>query len=71
MPDLDRETIRELARLLDERLRAVDGYGGACGGCRDAEAHAFLARLRAMAGEVKQARDPAPALATAGVRRRR
>lgn len=43
---LDPATARELARLLTERLDAVKTYGGSC---HDAEAHAFLARLRELA----------------------
>lgn len=62
MADLDKPTVRELARLLEERLRVVETYGGRCPSCREAEAHAFLAKLRALAGDVVAA----PALATAG-----
>lgn len=66
MPDFDKATVRELARMLDERLKAVETYGGRCPACREAEAHAFLAKLRVLAGDV----PAAPALATAGVRLR-
>ncbi len=44
--DLDRNTLRELARVLAERLQQVDTYGGSCPTCREAEARAFLAKLR-------------------------
>jgi hypothetical protein len=44
---LDPATVRELARLLAERLDAVKRYGtGGCPTCHEAEAHAFLAQLR-------------------------
>lgn len=42
---LDLSTVAELARVLDERLQAVATYGS-CQTCHEAEAHAFLARLR-------------------------
>ena len=43
---LDAATLRELARLLEERIRSVEAYGaGGCPTCHDAEARAFLARL--------------------------
>ena len=42
------EQRRELVRLFDERLAAVETYGGTCQVCRDAEAHAFLVRLRTL-----------------------
>lgn len=67
MPDLDKATVRELARMLDERLKAVETYGGRCPSCRDGEAQAFLAKLRVLSGEVVAV----PAVATVGVRRRR
>jgi hypothetical protein len=43
--DMDCRTVAELARVLDDRLRAVKTYGS-CPTCGEAEAHAFLARLR-------------------------
>ncbi len=43
--ELDRCTVSELARVLAERLHQVDIYGGNCA-CRNAEARAFLAKLR-------------------------
>ncbi len=43
--DLDRRTIAELTRVLAERLHQVDIFGGKCE-CRNAEARAFLAKLR-------------------------
>lgn len=42
---LDLGTVAELARVLAERLEAVASFGS-CGTCREAEARAFLARLR-------------------------
>jgi hypothetical protein len=45
---LDPHTLSELLQLLDERLAAVKDYRGTCPTCGDAEAHAFLARLRAL-----------------------
>ncbi len=43
--DLDRATLRELTRVLAERLAQLDAFGH-CPTCGDAEARAFLARLR-------------------------
>ncbi len=43
--ELDRRTVAELARVLAERLQQVDIYGGKCA-CRNAEAKAFLAKMR-------------------------
>jgi hypothetical protein len=43
--NLDLATVRELARALAERLDAVGAFGS-CPTCREAEARAFLARLR-------------------------
>jgi hypothetical protein len=43
--DLDLATVRELARVLEERLDAVGAFGS-CSTCHEAEASAFLARLR-------------------------
>jgi hypothetical protein len=65
MTDLDQATVRELVRQLEARLEAVDLNGGRCPSCRDAEAHALLARLRALAGDVR----PMAARAVSGVRR--
>ena len=45
---LDLPTVRELARVIGERLDAVEAFGGSCPGCRNAELRAFLARLRAV-----------------------
>jgi hypothetical protein len=42
----DRTTVREIARLLAERLQQVDTYGGKCPTCGEAEARAFLAKVR-------------------------
>ena len=42
---LDLATVRELARVLAERLDAVAAFGS-CSTCHEAEARAFLARLR-------------------------
>jgi hypothetical protein len=50
-PALDPATLRELERLLSERLASVEVYGPGCRSCRDAEARAFFARLRAMMRE--------------------
>jgi hypothetical protein len=43
---LDPVTVRELARLLGKRLADAKTYGGSCRTCHEAEAHAFLAKLR-------------------------
>ena len=44
---LDPATLREVARLLAMRLDEVKVYGaGGCPTCHDAEAQAFLERLR-------------------------
>jgi hypothetical protein len=55
-PALDPATLRELERLLAERLASVEAYGPGCRSCRDAEARAFLAKLRAMLREAVGAR---------------
>ena len=47
IPDFDRSTVAELARVLEQRLERLDEHQGGCAHCRDAEAVAFLARLRA------------------------
>jgi len=49
-PALDPTTLRALERLLSERLAVLEAYGPGCQTCRDAEARAFLARLRALIG---------------------
>ena len=49
--DLDRRTVAELARVLEERLEAVKAFGS-CPTCHEAEAHAYLARLRSMLAEI-------------------
>lgn len=45
-PDFDRATVTELARILEQRLERLDEHRGGCTYCRDAEAVAFLARMR-------------------------
>ncbi len=50
--DLDRTTVRELARVLAERLQQVATYGGTCPTCRGGEAEAFLAKLRSILSEM-------------------
>ena len=50
--NLDRNTVRELARVLAERLHQVETYGGKCKVCGDAEAAAFLAKLRRLLAEM-------------------
>lgn len=45
-PSLDPDTIAELARVLEERLERLDAHQGGCALCKDAEAVAFLARMR-------------------------
>jgi hypothetical protein len=50
--NLDRTTVRELARVLAERLQHVETYGGTCKSCRDGEAKAFLAKLRGILAEM-------------------
>ncbi len=52
---LDPATLRELERLLSARLDALRAYGPGCPGCHDAEAHAFLARLRALLAAAERA----------------
>jgi hypothetical protein len=49
--ELDRRTVAELARVLAERLDAVKAFG-VCPTCREAEAKAFLARLRRILAEM-------------------
>ena len=52
---LDAATVREVARLLEERIRAVEIYGaGGCPTCQDAEARAFLGRLRLLGDTVEK-----------------
>jgi hypothetical protein len=47
---LDPTTLREIVRLLDERVRQVETYGaGGCPTCHEAELRAAVARLRALA----------------------
>jgi hypothetical protein len=46
IPDFDRATVAELARVLEQRLERLDEHQDGCAHCRDAEAVAFLARLR-------------------------
>jgi hypothetical protein len=47
---LDPSTVREVVRLLEERLTQVEAYGaGGCPSCHDAELRAAIARLRAFA----------------------
>jgi hypothetical protein len=49
-PRLDAATVREVARLLEERLKVVQVYGaGGCPTCHDGEARAFAAQLRRLA----------------------
>ena len=44
---LDPNTVREVARRLEERLRVVEIYGaGGCPTCHDGEARSFAVRLR-------------------------
>jgi hypothetical protein len=46
---LDPVSVREIVRLLEERLRQVEVYGaGGCRTCHDAELRAMIARLRAL-----------------------
>ncbi len=48
---IDVRTVQELARLLAKRLDEVETYGaGGCPTCHDAEARAFLEKLRKLAG---------------------
>ena len=61
---LDRRTLAELVRVLEDRLKLLESvnHGAGCPSCRDAEATAFLAQLRHLittidAGQV----TPAPA----------
>jgi hypothetical protein len=57
MPDLDQATLHALAKLLEDRLHAVEVYGaGGCPTCHKAEARAFLARLRELAESRQRAR---------------
>jgi hypothetical protein len=75
---LDAETVHALARLLEERIRCVETYGaGGCPACHEAEARAFLTRLRQMVDGIEgddrwAIADPArPAPATRSPRRPR
>ncbi len=51
--ELDRRTVAELARVLAERPQHVEIYGGNCD-CRNAEARAFLAKLRGLLAAIDQ-----------------
>lgn len=55
LPQLDPATLRELERRLAARLDALRTYGPGCQGCHDAEAHAFLAQLRALLAAAERA----------------
>jgi len=47
-------TVREVARRLEERLKAVAVYGaGGCPTCHDGEARAFVALLRKLGEEAE------------------
>lgn len=47
---LDPASVREVVRLLEERLHQVEVYGaGGCPTCHDAELRAMIARLKALA----------------------
>ncbi len=47
---LDPATLREVVRLLEERLRQLETYGGGgCPACHHAELRAAIVRLRALA----------------------
>ena len=52
--NLDRTTVRQLARVLAERLQQVETFGGKCASCGDAEARAFLAWFRRLLEELVQ-----------------
>jgi hypothetical protein len=43
---LEAATVAELASMLEERLQKLERHQGGCPACRDAEAVAFLARMR-------------------------
>jgi hypothetical protein len=45
-PRLDPATVTELARVLEARLRDLDARTARCSLCKDAEARAFLNRMR-------------------------
>jgi hypothetical protein len=45
-PRLDPVTVAELARVLEARLRDLDARTAHCALCNDAEARAFLNRMR-------------------------
>jgi hypothetical protein len=47
--------VAELARVLAERLAAVEAFGS-CLSCHEAEARAFLARLRRLLAEIDGSR---------------
>jgi hypothetical protein len=49
-PPLDAPTLEHAARLLEERLKAVETYGvGGCRTCHDAELRGAIAKLRELA----------------------
>ena len=53
-PPLDTATLEYALKLLAERLHAVAVYGaGGCPTCHEAEARAFLVRLREFADSLK------------------
>ncbi len=52
--DLDRATLRELTRVLAERLAQLDAFGGKCPTCNEAEARAFLARPRRLLATIER-----------------
>jgi hypothetical protein len=52
-----RELAAELAQELEARLRDLDTFRGGCP-CRHAEARAFLAKLRRLAGDAAAPASP-------------
>jgi hypothetical protein len=47
---LDPGSVREVVRILEERLRQVEVYGvGGCPACHDAELRGMIARLKRLA----------------------
>lgn len=59
---LDVSTVRELARMLEKRIGAVEAFAdGGCPVCHEAQARRFVVQLRRLADEAAEAGSPGKA----------